>query len=68
MAPVEPGDRIVVNATHVGGHTRDGEVLAVHGQGGTPPYLVRWSDTGAESLFFPGSDSVVHSGGVGEPT
>jgi hypothetical protein len=38
---------------------RDGEVLEVHGPDGEPPYVVRWSDTGEEGLFFPGSDASV---------
>ena len=48
------GDRIVVPGTHVDDPVRDGEVLEVHGTDGTPPYLVRWSDNGHESLVFPG--------------
>ncbi len=63
MAPVAPGDRIVVNATHVGGHYREGEVVAAQGQDGGPPYLVRWFDSETETLFFPGSDTVVKHGG-----
>ena len=38
---------------------RDCEVLAVRGADGSPPYLVRWGDTGHEALFFPGSDALV---------
>jgi hypothetical protein len=53
------GDRIVVQGTHVGEHARDGEVLEVHGADGGPPFLVRWSDSGHESLFFPGPDATV---------
>jgi Domain of unknown function (DUF1918) len=54
-----PGDRLVVNSTHVGEHARDGEILEVHGSEGGPPYLVRWSDDGHESLVFPGPDAHV---------
>ena len=54
------GDRIVVRATHVGESNRDGEIREVHGPDGTPPYVVRWSDTGHEGLFFPSADSVIH--------
>ena len=54
------GDRIVVRATHVDDPNRDGEILEVRGPDGSPPYLVRWSDTGHEGLYFPGSDSVIH--------
>lgn len=66
MVPAAPGDRIIVHSTHVGGRERDGEVIAVRGADGGPPYLVRWSDTGAETLLFPGSDTVIHHGGVTE--
>ncbi|MBI1352668.1 MAG: DUF1918 domain-containing protein [Actinomycetales bacterium] len=53
------GDRIVVHGTHVSDPERDGEILEVHGPDGGPPYLVRWSDTGHESLYFPGPGAVV---------
>jgi hypothetical protein len=52
------GDRLVINATHVDGPVRDGEVVEVRGTDGAPPYLVRWSD-GHEGLFFPGADATV---------
>ena len=35
-----------------------GEVLEVHGEGGAPPYVVRWAD-GHEGLMFPGPDAHV---------
>lgn len=63
---VQPGDRFVVHATHVGGHEREGEVVAARGPDGGPPYVVRWADSGTESLFFPGSDTVVRHGEAGE--
>lgn len=53
------GDRIIVRAVHVGEPDRDAEVLAVRGRDGSPPYLVRWSDTGHEGLLFPGPETVV---------
>lgn len=53
------GDRIVVKGHHVGEPVRDGEVLEVRGEDGGPPFLVRWSDNGHESLFYPGSDATV---------
>lgn len=68
MAPVAPGDRIIVHATVVGGHAREGEVVDVRGADGGPPYTVRWSDTGEESLFFPGSDSEIHDGDLTDQT
>ena len=54
------GDRIIVHGRRVGEPGRDGEILEVRGDQGGPPYLVRWSTDGRESLFFPGSDAVVH--------
>ncbi len=53
------GDRMVVAGATLGAPVRDGEILEVRGQHGGPPYLVQWSDTGRESLFFPGPDSHV---------
>lgn len=53
------GDRLVVHSPHVGGPDRDGEVLEVRHADGTPPYVVRWEDSGRETLFFPGPDVTV---------
>ena len=52
------GDRIVVMGHRAGEPSRDCEVLRVGPDNG-PPFLVRWEDTGHESLFFPGSDASV---------
>lgn len=57
------GDRLVVHGAHVGDHDRDAEILEVRGSDGGPPYLVRWSDDGHESLVFPGPDATVHHHG-----
>lgn len=54
-----PGDRLVITAHHQGGRPRDAEVLEVRGPDGSPPYLVRWQDTGRVSLHYPGSDARV---------
>lgn len=53
------GDRLVIRNLHVGEVVRDGEILEVRGEKGGPPYLVRWSDNGHESLIFPGPDAFV---------
>lgn len=53
------GDRLVVRSVHLDGPVRDAEILEVRGRGGEPPYRVRWSDTGHESLVFPGPDASV---------
>lgn len=54
------GDRMVVTATRLDGPVRDGEILRVGDAEGGAPYLVRWSDSGRESLFFPGPDAHVY--------
>lgn len=52
-----PGDRVVVRAQH--GADRDGEVVAVRGADGGPPYVVRWTSSGEETVFFPGPGTVI---------
>lgn len=42
------------------------EVLEVEGVDGSPPYVVRWMDSGHSGVFFPGSDVLV-VGGSSEP-
>lgn len=61
------GDRIVVRNPHLDGPVRDGEIFAVEHEDGSPPYRVRWSDSGHESLFFPGPDAYVDHGDVPAP-
>ena len=53
------GDRIVVKGHRTSDRDRDCEVIEVRGPNGGPPYLVRWGDSGHETLFFPGSDASV---------
>jgi hypothetical protein len=54
----EPGDVIVVEAHHVGGTHRKGEILEVLGEPGHEHYSVRWED-GAETIFYPSNDAKV---------
>ena len=54
------GDKIVIKGHRIGQPDRDCVVLEVRGADGGPPYVVRWGDTGHESMFFPGSDASVH--------
>ena len=61
------GDRIVIRNQHLSGPIRDAEVLEVEHADGTPPYRVRWSDTGHEALFFPGPDAYVDHTGPSYP-
>jgi hypothetical protein len=53
------GDRIVIKGHRVGEPDRDCEVLEVRGPDGGPPFVVRWEDSGHESLFFPSSDASI---------
>jgi hypothetical protein len=55
----EPGDRLVIHGHHQGEPGRDGEILETRGPDGSPPFLVRWSDTGHEAIFYPASDAAV---------
>ncbi len=57
------GDRLIVHSQHVDEPVRDAEVLEVRHADGSPPYLVRWSDTGHVGLLYPGPDAEVHHGG-----
>lgn len=53
------GDRIVIASNRLDSPLRDGEVVECRHADGTPPYVVRWSDSGQEGLFFPGPDAHV---------
>lgn len=49
-------DRVVVPGRHVGDPVRSGRVVAVHGDDGAPPYVVRWDD-GHEAVCCPGPET-----------
>ena len=58
----QPGDELVVDSMHTGEAPRKGEILEVRAQDGREHYIVRWDDTGHETLFFPGPTShVLHT-------
>jgi hypothetical protein len=52
------GDGLTVKGRHQGDEDRHGKIIEIHGQDGSPPYLVRWRDN-RESIFFPTSGTVV---------
>lgn len=52
------GDRLVVHGTVVGEPGKEGEIIEVRGQDGTPPFMVRFED-GHQALVYPGPDAVV---------
>ncbi|WP_030227266.1 pyridoxamine 5'-phosphate oxidase family protein [Streptomyces sp. NRRL WC-3626] len=62
------GDQLVVGSPATGGTRRDGEIVGLHHEDGTPPYDVRWSDTLDVTLVFPGPDAHVNHLGHGPGT
>lgn len=61
------GDRLVEEGTHVGDHRRVGVITALRHEDGSPPYVVRWLDTGHEAVVYPGSDAHIESARANEP-
>ncbi len=55
------GDQLVVHSPSGEKLKRDGEIIGLHHPDGTPPYDVRWSDTGRVTLVFPGPDAQIRS-------
>ncbi|MDA3644308.1 DUF1918 domain-containing protein [Saccharopolyspora indica] len=53
----EVGDWLIIEAVHLGGHRRRGQIIEACGPGGSEPYRVHWLDDGKVSLFFPGPDA-----------
>ena len=53
------GDRLVIRGRTVGDGHRAGIITEVRGEGGTPPFIVKWLDTEHECFVFPGPDAVV---------
>jgi hypothetical protein len=60
------GDRLVVEGIHLGDHRRVGIVIALRHPDGTPPYEVRWLDSGQEALVFPGPEAHVEPAAAAE--
>lgn len=61
------GDRLVIESPATGAARRDGEIVGLHHEDGTPPYDVRWSDTDEVTLVFPGPDAHIRHVGHGPP-
>ncbi|MGC4987249.1 pyridoxamine 5'-phosphate oxidase family protein [Streptomyces sp. DT193] len=62
------GDQLVIESQATGAARRDGEIVGLHHEDGTPPYDVHWSDTGEVTLVFPGPDAHVRHLEQEEPT
>lgn len=56
------GDTLVIQATGQDGIPRTGEIIAVIGPDGSPPYRVRWLVGEYESLIMPGPGAHVQKG------
>ncbi|MFD8524320.1 DUF1918 domain-containing protein [Streptomyces capillispiralis] len=61
------GDQLVVESPATGATRRDGEIVGLHHEDGTPPYDVRWSDTDDVTLVFPGPDAHIRHMEHGRP-
>ncbi|MBD0422692.1 DUF1918 domain-containing protein [Streptomyces sp. TRM S81-3] len=61
------GDQLVIESPATGAARRDGEIVGLHHEDGTPPYDVRWSDTDEVTLVFPGPDAHIRHVGHAEP-
>jgi hypothetical protein len=57
----QAGDWLVVEQASIGHEARRGLIEEVRSSEGSPPYLVRWLDTGHEALVFPGPDAHVQT-------
>jgi hypothetical protein len=53
------GDWLVFKGTTNGQPDQRGMITEVPAADGSPPYMVRWLDTGHEALVFPGPDATV---------
>jgi len=53
------GDRLVVLSRHLAEPVRVGEIVAVHGQNGGPPFVVRWEGETDTVVVIPGPDAHV---------
>ncbi|MEN3584279.1 pyridoxamine 5'-phosphate oxidase family protein [Streptomyces sp. ZYX-F-203] len=60
------GDHLVVEGPSTGATGRDGEIVGLRHEDGTPPYDVRWSDTDEVTLVFPGPDAHIRPQADGE--
>lgn len=58
------GDRYVLVSSTVGAQAREGTVVELRHEDGSPPFVVEWSDTGERTLVFPGPDAHLQGGGA----
>lgn len=53
------GNWLVVHGRTLDTPVREGQVVEVPHADGSPPYVVRWTDTDRLSMVFPGPDAEV---------
>jgi len=53
------GDRIVIASSVLDRRVREGTIIEVRHEDGTPPFLVEWADSGRQGLIFPGPEAHV---------
>lgn len=53
------GDWLVVKGTTLDRPDQRGLITEVHSADGSPPYVVRWLETGHTATVFPGPDALV---------
>ena len=61
----EAGDELTGMGRHQGGEERQGKIVEIHGQDGSP-YRVRWRND-RESIFFSTSGAAVEHHPAGKP-
>ena len=57
----QTGDWLLVHNRTDRQRPRRAEIIEVRSPDGTPPYLVRWLNSGESTLVFPGCDATVVS-------
>jgi len=62
------GDQVIVASAQTGTPARTGTIVALRHPDGTPPYVVRWSDTGHEGVYFPGNDGRIEPADLRDST
>ena len=61
------GDRIVLEGAHLGDGRRVGVITGVGHSDGSPPFRVRWQESGRITFIFPGAEAHLedpHEGGL----
>jgi hypothetical protein len=62
------GDQVIVASAQTGAPARTGTIVELRHPDGTPPYVVRWDDTGHEGVYFPGTDGRIETVDVRDTT